>query len=175
MLLAGAVGDDRVGTGVTDGRLVGLQDIMPTLLDLCDLPIPASCTGLSMVGERRRDILYCEALEGAKATRMVHDGRYKLIWYPAGNHFQLFDLEEDPQEMADLAGDPGHADIRARLGKALAASLYGEDEAWLRDGELVGMAEPELVMAPNRGLSGQRGLHYPPIPPTDPAKAVGSG
>ena len=53
--------------------------------------------------------------------------------------------------MADLAGDPGHADIRARLfGKALAASLYGEDEAWpLRDGELVGMAEPELVMAPN--------------------------
>jgi hypothetical protein len=77
--------------------------------------------------------------------------------------------------MADLAGDPGHADIRARLGKALAASLYGEDEAWLRDGELVGMAEPELVMAPNRGLSGQRGLHYPPIPPTDPAKAVGSG
>ena len=44
-----------------------------------------------------------------------------------------------------------------------------------QDRELVGMAEPELAMAPNRGLSGQRGLHYPPIPPTDPAKAVGSG
>ncbi|MGW9331169.1 sulfatase-like hydrolase/transferase [Bosea sp. NPDC055594] len=175
MLLSGAAGDSRVGTGATDGRLVGLQDIMPTLLDLCGLPIPESCEGLSMVGEQRRDILYGESLEGAKATRMVHDGRYKLIWYPAGNHFQLFDLDKDPQEMADLAGDPGHADIRARLGKALAGSLYGEDEAWLRDGELVGMAEPELVMAPNRGLSGQRGLHYPPIPPTDPAKAVGSG
>jgi arylsulfatase A-like enzyme len=174
MLLVGAAGDSRVATGATDGRLVGLQDVMPTLLDLCGLPVPASCEGLSMVGERRRDILYGESLTGAKATRMVHDGRFKLIWYPAGNRFQLFDLETDPHELADLASVPAHSQTRARLSAELARRLYGEDELWLRDGELVGMAEPVPAPAPNRGLSGQRGLHYPPIPPSDPAKAVGS-
>lgn len=128
-----------------------------------------------MVGERRREILYGESLVGAKATRMVHDGRYKLIWYPAGNRLQLFDLERDPHEARDLAAEPAHAQILERLSRALAGQLYGGDEAWLRDGALVGMAEPALSSAPNRGLSGQRGLHYPPIPLTDPAKAVGSG
>jgi hypothetical protein len=105
---------------------------------------------------------------------MAHDGRYKLIWYPAGNRLQLFDLEQDPHEESDLVADPGHADIRARLSRALAGNLYGGDETLQRDGALVGMAEPELSPPPNRGLSGQRGLHYPPIPPTDPSKAVGS-
>ena len=31
--------------------------------------------------------------EGDDAARMVHDGRHKLIYYPAGNCSQLFDLE----------------------------------------------------------------------------------
>ena len=58
---------------------------------------------------------------------------------------------------------------------ALAQELYGEDAASLRDGKLVGMADKPFVAAPNRGLSGQRGLHFPSIPPTDPSKVVGAG
>lgn len=174
MLLVGAAGDRRVSTGATDDRLVGLQDVMPTLLDLCGLPIPDSCEGISMVADARREILYGESLTGAKATRMVHDGRCKLIWYPAGNGFQLFDLEADPRETIDLSAEPGHAEILRRLKGALVERLYGDDEAWVREGELVGMPAPAFAMGSNRGLSGQRGLHFPPIPLTDPAKAVGS-
>ena len=37
------------------------------------------------------------------------------------------------------------------------------------------MPEPPFEMAPNRGLSGQRGLHYPPVPASDPAHVVGAG
>lgn len=174
MLLIGPAGNPRVGAGATDDRLVGLQDVMPTLLDICGVPIPDSCEGLSMVGDRRREILYGESLLGAKATRMVHDGRYKLIWYPAGNHFQLFDLEADPRELTDLSADPDQVQVLRSLKAALADRLYGDDEAWIRDGELVGMPAPAFAMGSNRGLSGQRGLHFPPIPLTDPAKAVGS-
>ena len=43
--------------GQVDERLVGLQDVMPTLLSLAGLPVPATVEGLPMTGERRRDIL----------------------------------------------------------------------------------------------------------------------
>jgi arylsulfatase A-like enzyme len=47
--------------------------------------------------------------------RSVRDGRYKLIRYPLLDHVQLFDLERDPHELRNLANDPEHADVEARL------------------------------------------------------------
>ncbi|MCM0019521.1 MAG: sulfatase-like hydrolase/transferase [Tagaea sp.] len=161
--------------GRVDPRLAGLRDVMPTLLDACGLPIPETCDGLSLLGATVRETIYGESLTGAKATRMVRDARHKLIWYPAGNVFQLFDLTDDPHECVDRAGDASHASALERLKAALAKELYGEDAAFLRDGVLVGMADPPFSANPNRGLSGQRGLHFPSIPPTDAAKVVGAG
>ena len=63
MVLMGRAGDQRVGHHRVDDRLVGLQDLMPTLLDLAGIPVPQSCDGLSMVGERRRQTLYGDCLE----------------------------------------------------------------------------------------------------------------
>lgn len=84
-------GDQRVGHHRVDDRLVGWQDVMPTLLDLAGVPIPETVEGLSMVGERKGDRFYGEIDEGADATvGMIHDGHYKLIYYAAGNHRQLF-------------------------------------------------------------------------------------
>ncbi|TPW31878.1 sulfatase-like hydrolase/transferase [Pararhizobium mangrovi] len=164
----------RVPAGAANDRLVGLQDIMPTLLDLAGLPVPETCDGLSAIGTEKRDIFYGECLSSERASRMVHDGRYKLIWYPAGNRFQLFDLQEDPREEINLSGSPEASERLAALKRALLDRLYGSDEAWVKDGELVGVDEPEDKVADNRQLSGQRGLHYPPIPPEDPSIAVGS-
>jgi|GEM_PF-5461783 len=45
---------------------------------------------------------------------MAFDGRYKLFHHP-GERFQLFDLQEDPQELNDLGGDPGYAKVREQL------------------------------------------------------------
>ncbi|WP_108662832.1 sulfatase-like hydrolase/transferase [Acuticoccus kandeliae] len=175
MILIPPAGHRTTAPGSVDDRLVGLQDIMPTLLDLAGIPVPDTCDGLSMTGEARRETLYCESLEGAKATRMIHDGRHKLIWYPAGNVVQLFDIEADPDECADRAADPAFAEIRAHLEARLAAELYGADLDFVEDGRLVG--SPALTFAPgaNRGLSGQRGLHYPPPPLDDPTNVVGAG
>jgi arylsulfatase A-like enzyme len=174
MILVGPARSNAVRPGGTDDRLVELQDIMPTLLDMCELTVPDTCEGLSMIGSRRRDILYGESLTGAKATRMVRDGRFKLIWYPAGNRLQLFDLADDPSELHDLAADESTAPFRERLMSALIAQLYGDDLAWVESGRLVGMPVPPFEVAPNRDLSGQRGLHYPQIPASDPARVVGT-
>jgi len=46
---------------------------------------------------------------------MVFDGRYKLMHAEGGFRPMLFDLQEDPDEITDLAKGDGHVDIIARL------------------------------------------------------------
>jgi arylsulfatase A-like enzyme len=170
-------GDPRVAGRTVDDRLVGLQDVMPTLLDLAGLRVPQSCDGRSMIGAERRATLYGDCLENSGASRMLHDGRHKLIWYPAGNRIQLFDVADDPAETADLSASPGHAAIRARLEATLVEALWGRDleAGWVADGRLRGFAPaPYAPPGPDRGLKGQRGLHYPEPPRLDPEQAVGS-
>ena len=170
----GRVGHPHVGHHRVDERLVGWQDVMPTLLDLSGIEIPETVEGLSMVGDERRDYLYGEVGEDARATRMIHDGKHKLIYYPTGNVTQLFDLG-DPQldEVFDRADDPDFADVRERLTAELIENFYGVDEEWVQDGQLVGWPDRQYVPQPNRGLSGQRGLHYPPPPQEEPGRVVG--
>ena len=176
MILLDRANSPHVKPGSTDHRLVGLQDIMPTLLTLCGISVPDSCDGLSMIGKQRRDTLYGESLEGASATRMLTDGRYKLIWYPAGNHFQLFDLQNDPHELKNLNTQPELQDVLTHLQQKLMNELYGSDLAWITDGTLTGCEAPEISIPVNRGLSGQRGIHFPPLPTSsDPSQVVGFG
>ena len=161
MILVGATSDNRVGHHRTDDRLAGWQDVMPTLLDLCGIDIPSSVEGISMVAEQKREYLYGECREGSLATRMIHEGRYKLIYYGCGNRTQLFDLEEDPNECRDLSESVSHTEIRDRLIDILIGELYGSDEEWVQDGKLAGIPDQEYSPRPNRSLSGQRGSHWP--------------
>jgi arylsulfatase A-like enzyme len=172
MILVGTAACSRVKTGAVDDRLVGLQDVMPTLLDLAGLPVPATVEGLSLLGIRHRDSLYGECGEGRNATRMLHDGRHKLIWYPANHCVQLFDLEADPLEMTNLAEADAYRPIRERLEAALVAQLYGSDLDWVRGGRLAGYDPGPFQAKPNRALAGQRGLHYPPPPVDDPNRSA---
>ena len=160
MILCGtAAQQDQVGCNRVDSRLVGWQDIMPTLLQMASVDVPDCVEGMSMVGQAQRSHLYGEIGEGASATRMMHDGQHKLIYYPAGNVSQLFDLQEDPQELADVAGDPAYATVLGQLQDRLIQELYGSDLPWISEGRLVGSENPAWHPGPNRGLSGQRGLH----------------
>jgi arylsulfatase len=174
LILVGAKSDGRVAEGAVDDRLVGLQDVMPTLLDLAGVPIPETVEGISMVGSGRRETLIGECREDANATRMAHDGRHKLIWYPAGNVAQLFDLARDPAETLDVSGDVAYAEIRQKLEAVLVEHAHGVDREWIRDGRLVGFEPGPLQLKPDRAWGGQRGLHYPPPPLSDPTKPVGA-
>jgi len=158
MLLVGPTGDARVGEGVVDDRLIGLQDVMPTLLDMAGLPVPETVEGRSMLGPPR-GVLHGEFGERDEATRMAHDGRYKLVYYPMGNITQLFDVESDPLDEHDLAGSPEHADVVERLQRVIVDRAYGNDKEWIRDGALVGLPPRHPERTADRGLSQQRGLH----------------
>ena len=174
MILIDRANGHRVKANHTDSRLVGLQDIMPTLLDMAGIEIPSSVEGLSMVQPAQRQYLYGECREDSGATRMVHDGRHKLIWYPAGNIFQLFDLEKDPREQIDCIDLPAYDSTQKSLKGILASQLHGVDLAWVKEGQLIGFAASGQAFKADRGMSGQRGLHFP-TPPLDPlGKQVGS-
>jgi arylsulfatase A-like enzyme len=55
--------------------------------------------------------------------RSVSDGRWKLIRYPLVDRTQLFDLENDPHELANLAGRPEHASVQKRLQALLVSEM----------------------------------------------------
>ncbi|MEX2431015.1 MAG: sulfatase-like hydrolase/transferase, partial [Dehalococcoidia bacterium] len=143
--------------GINDDRLAELRDIMPTLLNLAGIEVPGSVEGFNLLGEERREHLYGEHGEGLKATRMVVRDSHKLIYYPEGNRFQLFDLGKDPQEMHDLAGVPEQAPLLEGLKALLAGELYGEDPSWIQDGVFVGLPTANRPPPPNFSFSGQRG------------------
>jgi arylsulfatase len=162
----GVGGCARVGHHRTDDRLVALQDVMPTLLELAGLKTPETVTGQTMVSTNRRPHLYGEIFENERANRMIRTERHKLIYYPAGNRRQLFDLQDDPQETRDLSESAAHAGVRDELLQLLQSELYGSDLDWVKGGRLEGLPDYEVPPRVNRSLSNQRGTFWPPpIPP----------
>jgi arylsulfatase A-like enzyme len=107
-------------------------DIAPTLLDLAGVPIPKHMQGQSMLnlteGKRekwRKDWLYHYYEYPKPGFVQPHVGvrteRYKLIHYYVTNAFELYDLQNDPGELHNLAGRPEHSTIQATLVARLAA------------------------------------------------------
>ena len=63
-----------------------------------------------------RDAIYYAYYENAAVHAVpIHDGvrsdRYKLMFFPRGRQWQLFDLQEDPQELKSVHADPGYAHV----------------------------------------------------------------
>lgn len=163
LILMPPAGRDDIGQGLHDDRLAVHADILPTLADICGIPIPDTVEGNSLIRDVKRDYIYGEHGEGVMATRMIRDDRYKLIYYPAGDVFHLFDLQEDAKEMRELSDDPAHANVKDRLTALLIENLYGSDLGWLEDGKLVGLREPEPRVehpVPSRAFGNQRGWRF---------------
>jgi arylsulfatase A-like enzyme len=91
---------------------VGLQDIMPTILDAAGVEIPSTCTGKSLLPimqgdtDRVRDYLHGEhsgCYEYKHGNHYITDGHHKYIWYSQTGQEHLFNLQDDPHETCDLA------------------------------------------------------------------------
>ena len=132
--------------GLTPKGPVGLQDIMPTILDAVGLEIPGSCTGRSLMPvargdvDRVRDVLHGEH-SGNYDNNLGHqyltDGRHKYVWFTQTGREHLFDLDEDPRELHDLALD-STSEARLRPWRErMAAVLDGRPEGFVEGGKLV--------------------------------------
>ncbi|WP_163270295.1 choline-sulfatase [Chelativorans alearense] len=115
--------------GLAAGRVdapVSTLDAVPTLVELAGVDLDGVLPwtdGESLVGVasgmRRRGPVPMEyAGEGSYAPLVgLREGRYKLALCELDPP-QLFDLDEDPHERANLAADPAHAAVLAAMRKA---------------------------------------------------------
>jgi len=101
--------------GQTIDKVVGLMDVMPTLLDAAEVKIPETVEGSSVLPLLRgEDVKWRPYLHGEhsacyspeNAMHYLTDGKEKYIWFPPSGREQLFDLQSDPHELHDLAADP---------------------------------------------------------------------
>ncbi len=107
--------------GATSRAIVETVDVMPTLLELCGLPLPdVSLDGTSLRPQLRDPSLPTDqiAIGFWRDNRTVRDARWRLIMYPKNEDrsepvTELFDLANDPFELANVA--ERYPDVVARL------------------------------------------------------------
>lgn len=125
---------------------VGLQDIMPTILDAAGLDIPDSCTGHSLAPILRgqatsvRQVLHGEhagTYADYAANQYITDGHYKYIWFANTGQEQLFCLDNDPNETHDLAPVQSEQDTMAKWRKTMIGFLAGRPEGFTDGKQLI--------------------------------------
>ena len=122
----------RLPGGERGGRrsdaLIEFIDIVPTVLDRCDVATPEAVQGRSLAAildgdaTSHRDHVVVEYSENEEA--MIRDERYKLVYITGRRQredgyatakpldhrmIELFDEQTDPDELHNLADDPAHA------------------------------------------------------------------
>ncbi|MEM0964933.1 MAG: sulfatase [Verrucomicrobiota bacterium] len=97
---------------------VSLIDLYPTLMDLAGIPVDPELDGTSLAGvladpstARDRDVLL-PGLEPEEYAIINQDWRY--IRYANGTE-ELYDLQNDPNEWNNLAGNPEYDEVKTKL------------------------------------------------------------
>ncbi|MEO2003869.1 MAG: sulfatase-like hydrolase/transferase [Candidatus Poribacteria bacterium] len=114
-------------------------DIMPTILELMGIDAPEDLDGSSLLnclrtGESPPDRPQYSAFSGnptiGDLRRAVITRRHKYIHDP-DDVPELYDLDADPLEMQNIAGDPSHAEVVREL-HALGKSWAESHNDWVR-------------------------------------------
>ena len=118
---------NRIKKGSSSKALLMNLDFAPTMLEFAGLPIPNDMQGKSFQNiassgkGKLRDAAYYHYFEfpGVHAVKRhygIRTDRYKLIhYYHDVDEWELFDLENDPQEMKNIYGEEGSKKIIAEM------------------------------------------------------------
>ena len=132
-------------------------DPAATFLDLAGQPVPSAMHGRSwkplLEGKGdtpwRESFFYCYFRERgyeAPETTAVRTSDAKLIKYPGHDEWtEMFNLASDPYEMKNLAADPAHAALRAKL-----------EAEYDRQAKAIGFQIPDVAEEPSPGKQAGR-------------------
>lgn len=111
LILKDPTGKLNLNSGSTVDAPVDLMDIMPTLLEAAEIPIPQTVEGKSVLALARheqvpwRDYVYGQYDGGIFPNRFVTNGKEKFILLTKTGEEQFFDLTNDPYEKYNLIND----------------------------------------------------------------------
>lgn len=125
----------KVPEGVESDTLQSLVDIAPTFLKQAGLEPPIAMTGVDQStswthpDSATRDSLL---VENRHQPTSIHiktyvDERYKLTVYHNREYGELFDLQEDPQELNNLWNEPGAQTLKTELKEKLLHSVMANE------------------------------------------------
>lgn len=104
-------------------RVVSGMDILPTVCALAGIKPPSHVRGHNLLpvleGGSAPGGDSCVAEVQANSGRMVRTQRFKLIRYKDDPVVQLFDMQDDPGETRNLAGEARHSDTVRDLNRLL--------------------------------------------------------
>ncbi|MEL7344306.1 MAG: sulfatase-like hydrolase/transferase [Pseudomonadota bacterium] len=135
--------DPNGPSGVTESRLGQTIDIGTTLLEHAKIEPSWGMQGLDLFGARTRDVALIQyahqrPMDGIGVrphVHTVHDGRYRLSLFEGLEWGELYDLQTDPGEFANLWSDDSKRDIKLRLMTQFAqAQMAHTDKAPLPTG-----------------------------------------
>lgn len=141
---------------------INTPDIMPTLLDMMDIEMPASVEGVSFadaaagITQKEPESAFMQGMVESnyfkeEEWRAIRDKRYTYALMRKGNREFLFDNKADPYQMNNLAKDESHADLleqyRSSLYKRMKEigdtfeSTEWYHQNWVEDKEVVRSAQ----------------------------------
>lgn len=141
--------------GTSNDLPVCLEDILPTMLDIAETPIPDWVEGRSLLPALRgetpeswRTHLPIEIGGGERAFHALTDGREKFIRFTRDGREQFFDLQADPNELHNLIDSTSHSERIAGWQDRLKEHLRDRPEGFLKGGEFQ-TGVPHGTMIPN--------------------------
>lgn len=133
--------------------IVELRDIMPSLLDLCNIPIPDTVDGISLKNailskeDITRNYIHGEHSFHSKLSNHYIVTKYdKFIWYSETGEEQYFDLENDPKESHNAIHDEKYQSRIQKLRNILIKELKDREEGY-SDGKQLLCAEPKDILS----------------------------
>ncbi|MBM3211637.1 arylsulfatase [Candidatus Poribacteria bacterium] len=135
-------------------EVVELRDIMPTLLDAAGLNTPRTIDGVSLLPTMKEEQSnwrryihgeHCTCYSREQEMQYVTNGWRKFIWLPRINQEQFFDLEQDPNELNNLIGNPERQDEIDTWRKYLIYELNQRDCGWVKDNKLYCPLDKPLI------------------------------
>lgn len=120
--------------GSRSDAAVSLIDLYPTLVELAGLEMPAHPEGVSLLPLLRdpdAEWEHAAVSTNRFGNHAVSSDRYRYIRYVDGTE-ELYDIESDPHEWRNLAGDPDYDDVIAGLAERLPTHNEPVDESAAR-------------------------------------------
>jgi arylsulfatase A-like enzyme len=116
--------DAPENTGRVENKVIENVDLAPTLLDAAGIPVPEGMQGRSFLKlARGKDPDWKDRCFSHLRSGMLRKGQWKLIDNSRDltGDCELYDMQNDPREDHNLAGEPKHKEMVAEFSKKLKA------------------------------------------------------